>query len=75
MESSPFKDRLYRPDRENTFDSMMRIIDFKRGDPYVFRMSDWEELRDSPMCWARTFDARVDAEIIEKLKREYGKKE
>ena len=75
VESSAFKDRLYRPDRENTFDSMMRIIDFKRGDPYVFRMSDWEELRDSSMCWARKFDARVDAEIIAKLNREYGKKE
>ncbi len=75
LDSSPFRDRLYHPEHDGSNDQMMRLIDWKRGDPYVFRMSDWEELRTSQMCWARKFDARVDAQIIEAIRDAYGKKE
>ncbi len=72
IEASDFKDRLYCPQRENCYESMMRIIDWNRGEPYVFRITDWEELRDSPMLWARKFDARVDSDIIRKLQETYS---
>jgi hypothetical protein len=46
----------------------MRLIDWERGAPYTFRSEDYEELMKSEMCFARKFDAKVDAGIIDKLK-------
>lgn len=45
----------------------LRFIDWERGDPYVFRSGDFNELLDSPLMFARKFDADVDAEIINML--------
>ena len=47
-----------------------RYIDWERGsnnNPYVFRTSDYEELKNAPGLFARKFDLNVDKEIVEKL--------
>ncbi len=52
-------------------DFSVRLIDWQRGDPYVFQAEDFEQLKASPMLWARKFDARKDSRIIHMLKQEY----
>ena len=47
-----------------------RYIDWARGsnnNPYVFRVSDYEELKASAAVFARKFDLNIDKEIVEKL--------
>ena len=44
-----------------------RLIDWKRGNPYVWRMSDYEELMNSDRMFARKFNWDTDAEIIRKI--------
>lgn len=47
-----------------------RYIDWERGsnnNPYVFRTSDYEELKNASGLFARKFDLNVDKEIVEKL--------
>ena len=53
----------------------MRFIDWKRGDPYLFHSSDFNELISSDLLFARKFNEDVDNDIIIKIK-EYvlGKK-
>ena len=38
--------------------------------PWVFRAADWEMLQATPCFWARKFDERVDAEIIDRIYRQ-----
>ena len=47
-----------------------RYIDWKRGtnnNPYVFRESDYEKLKNASGLFARKFDLNVDEKIVEKL--------
>lgn len=64
--NSPFAERVYHYDAKTRTSpsSYMRLIDWKRGTPYVFRTTDYKELSTSPMLFARKFDERVDPEII-----------
>ena len=66
--NSPFKDKLYH----NCFDDCeymsMRLIDWNKGNPYVWHISDYDELINSNMLFARKFDVLKDCEIIDKLK-------
>jgi Core-2/I-Branching enzyme. len=48
-------------------DAALRYIDWGRGEPYIFRASDLNELIDSPMMFARKFDESVDSEVISML--------
>lgn len=78
---SPFKDRIFdgttHLERQGAVDSErlgnLRLIDWTRGSsirhPWVFQTEDWDMLMDSPYFWARKFDERVDAEIIDRLFR------
>lgn len=75
LDQSPFRENLYHPAHDDTADQTLRLIDWKRGDPYVFRMADFDSLCESKMLWARKFDPNVDAEVIRKLKEKFGKKE
>lgn len=45
----------------------MRLIDWKRGAPYVWRSADYDEIMQSPYMFARKFDPNVDQEIIDKI--------
>ena len=63
--NSPFRERLF--DTENQNRGSLREIDWGRGQPYVWRAEDYEQLIASPCMFARKFDANVDSEIISKI--------
>lgn len=50
-------------------DSCMRMIDWNRGNPYIFRTKDFESLIKSGMIFARKFDSAVDDEVIGRIYR------
>lgn len=62
--NSPYKDNLYHPAFDNSLDAIQRIIDWTRGAPYTFRITDLDELKSSPYLFARKFDARIDSDIV-----------
>lgn len=45
----------------------MREIDWERGNPYVFRLEDYEMLMKSDALFARKFQDSVDGRIIDKI--------
>ena len=44
-----------------------RYIDWGRGNPYTFRISDYDELMKREELFARKFDETVDSQIIDKI--------
>jgi len=56
LHNSPFKDKLYNVDDE--YKGCMRLIDWKRGNPYVFRKGDFQEVMSSDRLFARKFDEK-----------------
>lgn len=63
--NSPFKDNLYHREFDNDCIAIVRLIDWMRGSPYVFRKEDFEELINSPYMYARKFDCHIDKTIID----------
>ena len=51
-------------------DNNLRLIDWKRGNPYVFTIDDYSMIKNSPEIFARKFDENVDNEIIKLLYNE-----
>ena len=64
---TPFADHLYLPAGRGSYRSCMRYVDWKRGNPYVFRSEDFDDLIGSPYLFARKFDMNVDAQIVEMI--------
>ena len=64
--NSPFKDKLYFEPREDRCGNM-RYVDWKRGNPYIFKSQDYDELINSDYIFARKFDSKVDFQIINKI--------
>lgn len=58
---------LYQSDYNDSCESMMRLINWKRGNPYVFRNDDFEELISSGMLFARKFTEQNDDGIVDRL--------
>lgn len=74
--NSKFKDSLFHSNFDNDSHAIMRYIDWNRGNPYVFRNSDLDELLNSEYLFARKFDSSVDDNIINNIKsRLSGKNE
>ncbi len=67
--NSEYKENLYNSEFQDDYLACMRLIDWNRGTPYVFRKSDLEQLLSSQALYARKFDEQVDNEIIEILMR------
>lgn len=66
--NSEFVDRLYQSDLKNPdCSSIMRLIDWKRGEPYTFKKEDFDELVSSKMLFARKFDSELYPEIIDMI--------
>jgi hypothetical protein len=63
--NSAFRQRVHDPGDE--YASNMRLIDWTRGDPYVFRRGDLQELLASGRWFARKFQVAVDKEVIDRL--------
>ncbi|OZG68548.1 beta-1,6-N-acetylglucosaminyltransferase [Bifidobacterium eulemuris] len=68
--NSPLRKNIFRPEPDDDYASIMRIIDWERGNPYVFRACDLETLRNSAMLFARKFDERIDNNVIMKIAKE-----
>lgn len=66
--NSVFKDNVYWPIGDNDDHAIMRLIDWKRGQPYVWRMTDEDELKSTDMLFCRKFDPSIDSQIIEYVK-------
>lgn len=62
--SDKYYKRLYN--EEDEFLGCMRKIDWLRGDPYVWKLTDYEELVGSPCLYARKFSEK-DMDLICKL--------
>lgn len=55
------------PCRETVIHNCLRAIDWDRGDPYVFRQEDVEDLLASPNLFGRKFDRKIDSLAIESI--------
>lgn len=63
--NSPFHERFYNV--EDEYEGCMRLVDFKRGNPYEWQMKDWEEIVASDKLIARKFTAK-NMDLINRLK-------
>ncbi len=63
--NSPFRDRVWNLGDE--YASNMRLIDWQRGDQYVFRREDLPALTASGRLFARKFQARIDRDVVDAL--------
>lgn len=70
--NSSFIDHLFRREFDDSNESIYRLIDWRRGSPYVFRLSDWMEISQSKLVFARKFDPEVDSSIIKKIFESYS---
>lgn len=73
VENSDFRRRLYHSEKDDSNLANVRCIDWKRGNPYVFRSGDFDELIASPCLFARKFSGKVDGEIIERIYAHFRK--
>lgn len=65
VNQTEFKNKLYHKEYDNDLHSIMRLIDWQRGTPYIFKITDRELLKNTDMLFARKFDCNVDKEIID----------
>ncbi|MCH5320898.1 MAG: glycosyl transferase [Eubacterium sp.] len=70
--NSKFKNNLFMPNCNNDHYACARLIDWNRGNPYVFRAEDYEEIISSKAMFARKFSFNEDKEIIYKIKDYVG---
>ena len=68
--NSPFKNHLFNLNDENM--GNMRLIDWKRGNPYVWDQDDLTELERSEKLFARKFSSR-NAAIVHEIEKRYAK--
>ena len=75
VNQSKFKERLYHKSYDNDLHAIMRLIDWERGTPYIFRSEDKKLLEETDMLFARKFDCMVYKGIVnyvaEKLNAKY----
>lgn len=73
MKNPHIMKRLFITDFSDNYMANVRLIDWKRGNPYVFCEKDFEELINSSCMFARKFDEKTDVNIInliyERLKK------
>lgn len=67
VHNSKFKDNLYHKNYDDDRMACLRMIDWDRGNPYVFRKDDINGLLNSEYIFARKFDSSVDSEAIDRL--------
>ena len=65
--NSEFKNNLFMPDCKNDHFACVRLIDWERGNPYIWRKEDYDIIKSSPCMFARKFDLSVDRKIIDEL--------
>ena len=69
------KDYKFYSTSDNDYNAIMRLIDWERGNPYVWKIDNLDEIKESRMLFARKFDENIDNEIIEKIIRMFSYKQ
>ena len=64
--NSKFYNNLYLK-KDDDYMSIMRYIDWNRGEPYIFKSEDFNDLINSKYLFARKFSTKVDKMIIDKI--------
>ena len=67
LENSPYSGNLFMPDCNNDHFACVRLIDWERGNPYVWRIADAEIIKNSPCLFARKFDLSVDSKVVDEV--------
>ena len=49
------------------YTSLERAIDWNRGNPYVWKSSDYDELMNSTCLFGRKFDSNIDKDIVVRI--------
>lgn len=62
--NSEFREKVFPKTQEAIYENM-RLTDWNRGKPYIFRTEDLKMLMSSGYIFARKFDENVDSAIIE----------
>ena len=65
--NSEFVNNLYYDKFDSDYKACLRAIDWKRGNPYTWRIDDFNDLINSDKVFARKFDEIIDNEIIDKI--------
>ena len=68
-----FAEKLFDRNFDDNCTAIQRLIDWKRGNPYIWTKDDMEEIASSKMMFARKFDEKKDKEIIFFVERQYHK--
>lgn len=73
--SSKFREKISNNNYCDNYETIAYIIDWKRGNPYVFRKDDFEQLITSNQLFARKFSWNIDKDIILKIENYVSKME
>lgn len=66
--NSSFVNNLYYSKYDDNYEkSILRFIDWNRGNPYIFKSDDFNDLINSQCIFARKVDENIDRNIIEKI--------
>jgi hypothetical protein len=65
--NSGFSKRVFKGIDANEYDNNLRHIDWKRGEPYSFKIEDLDELLASDRIFARKFDGKNGMNVVNKL--------
>lgn len=58
---------LFSQNFNNDYAMCLRKIDWNRGNPYVYRIDDFQELINSNALFARKFDEAIDIAVVKKI--------
>ena len=65
--NSDFRKNLSSQNFNNDHLMCLRKIDWNRGNPYIYRSEDFQELITANELFARKFDESIDSEIVKKI--------
>lgn len=67
--NSDFYQKVYHKHEEDNFngDPILRKIDWQRGNPHIYKMEDFNELRDNDFLFARKFNSNVDFDVVNSI--------
>ena len=69
--NSPFKENIYKANEDDA--GNMRLADWNRGNPYTWKLQDYNELIASDKLFARKFSSQ-DKELIKQIETAYSGK-
>lgn len=64
--------KIYKSD--DAYEQCKRLIDWKRGRPYVWRTENFGEIINSDRMFARKFDINIDRNVVDKLFEQISEK-